>query len=185
MNNFYFFNFQEPISTVPNLSSETITCRKLIIDKNGNLTFSPIEEDIKYNSTINSIQFKESFIIYDCWNEIENDNVCKFNYNEEIIDNSDVIGGAVLECNKKEVKGDKDNNICCYYRIKFKNGNKTTGCLEINKYEFQRFRWALTDDQFDNNTNYNDKIIEIECKDKINKINNFYILLFLIIFFNL
>ena len=163
-----------------------ISCRKLTIDKNGKINSENITEDILYNNTIKSIQFKESFIIYDCWNEIEN--ACKFNSTENETDYTDTEESPFTaispeNCIKRETQGDKDN-ICCFYREKFENvPNKTYyGCLEINKYEIQKFKWALTDNLFKRNNGY---ILQIECNDKINKINKSFILLFLIIFINL
>ena len=179
-----------------NLNDSTasyINCKKLIIDKNGKLSIDNIKEENRYNNTIKSIKFNESFIIYDCWNEteIDNQNSCKYNSSENnsnenltestISDDPQKYEDGSIDCSKKEAKGDKDN-ICCHYRVKSENKLNNAGCLEINKYEFQRFKWAFSDYQYDNVRYINDTILEIECNDKINKINKFYILLFLIIF---
>ena len=129
-----------------------------------------------YNYNILSMQLNESFIIYDCLNSTDG---CIYR-NE---DNENLTFTSQQECKNRQIQGDKNDNICCYYRKKKGNENSIkTGCLEINKYEFQRFKWALSDEQFTSyeNNGTNDTIIEIECNDKIKKINIFNILLILI-----
>ena len=161
-------------------SDDYINCRKLTIYKNGTFKNDTKPQDISKNMTITSIQFNEYFIIYDCMNEItEND--CKFNNETK---SNELLGLALSPqtCINKDVS--VEDNICCYYRENVR-GIKSYGCLEVNKYEIQKFSRAFQDLQFDKkNSSYN-SIIEIVCNDKINKINKFIILFFLIIFINL
>ena len=168
-------------------SDDYINCTKLTIYKNGTFENGTISEYKSKNNTITSIQFNEYFIIYDCMNEIR-ENSCKFN-NENKSNDYYGMGLSAQTCNGKKVS--VDDNICCFYRKKFENNTKddnitSIGCLEVNKYEIQKFSRAFQDNQFDKkNNSYNSSIIEIECNDKINKINKYIILCFLIIFINL
>ena len=161
-------------------SNDYIDCTKLTIYKNGTFENGNINENINKNKTITSIQFNEKFVIYDCMNE-KTDNYCTF-YNEATLNGS--LGLSLTQtCTQKEVTF--EDNICCYYRKKV-NDNITYGCLEVNKYEIQKFNRVFKNNQFDQwNISYNNSIIEIECNDKINKINKFIIFIFLIIFINL
>ena len=192
INILFLINCEDSTTIVTTDSTEStpddINCRRLIIDKKGKINIDNITENSKYNNTIKSIQLNDYFIIYDCWNETENQNDCKYNTSEDLDkNNSDdsQITDTSLGCSKKIAKGDKDNNICCHYTVKLENKTNNYGCLEINKYEFQRFKWAFSDYQLDKSELYNDSIIEIECNDKINKINIIFIILFLIIFISL
>ena len=165
---------------------EKITCKKLTIDKYGKISKINIIENSTKNDSILSIQYNESFIIYDCLNNnAANDCI----YENPEIENEKERVMSRQDCIKRDIQGDKDKNICCYYVEKDTLKNHTiSGCLEINIYEFQRFKWALSYDQFIKNS-YNNKtnetFIEIECNDKINKINIFTALLFLITLINL
>ena len=157
-----------------------INCTKITIYKNGTFKNDTLR-NISKNMAITSIQFNDYFIIYDCMNEItEND--CTYNNENK---SNDYLGLALSPqtCINKNVR--VEDNICCYYRKKV-NDNITYGCLEVNKYEIQKFNRVFKNNQFDQwNISYNNSIIEIECNDKINKINKFIILIFLIIFINL
>ena len=163
------------------IETENITCKKLIIYKNGTLSNKTINEDKSKNNTIISIQSNKYFVIYDCLKNIT-DNDCT-SYNNNNSDESLSLSFSPHYCINKNTKGDKDN-ICCYYRENNSMGNISVGCLEVNQYEIHKFIRTFQDNNFENK-NYNESIIEIECNDKINKTNKFIILFFLILFINL
>ena len=74
------------------------------------------------------------------------------------------------------------DNICCNLRVKPKNESTVniSGCIEINKYEIERFKYSLSEHNFNNMKNEYIDIGILECASEINKIN---ILLILIIYF--
>ena len=161
------------------LNCET-QCLKITIFKNGTINKTCIEEP-PANKKSFSLEFNETFIIYDCLPEDQKK--CKFNISSDSILTSD---SSVENCKRQDTE-DKDS-ICCYYLEK-NSSNNTFGCREINKYEFERFKWGLNYDLFQNykfnNTNDSEIIAEIECNGKnlnLNKIIFFFILLIFLYF---
>ena len=155
---------------------EANQCLKITIFKNGTINKTCIKDPSYANRKSFSLEFNETFIIYDCLEEEKKK--CKFN----ISSNSSLTSDPSVENCKRQDTEDKDS-ICCYYLEKNISNENTYGCREINKYEFERFKWGLNYDLFQNykfNINGTEIIGEIECNGKnlnLNKIIFFFILL--------
>ena len=189
---YIFFN----ILTFINCKDEenyNFTCDRITINKNGIKT---IEENIisAKEDTIFSMKINESFVIYNCENDSltprDDENSCMHYYNYSV----DYSGEETFSpeqtpsinfCNRKNTRN-KDN-ICCHYIEKNNEKEKPISiCIELNKYEIQRFKWIISIENFDKyqRNQTNNSIVRIECNDEIYKLNKYIILFFFIIFIN-
>ena len=146
-------------------------CLKTIIYKNGSIEKYCIDDNKNNNQTITSIQYNESLIIYNC---IKEDYLKKCKY--DCIKNDTDFSKNVFNLDTKF-----EDNICCQIRIKQEGRVLTSGCIELNKYEIERFRWGIPSIQFENDEyNNSSPVAFIECNDKISKINIIKIIFLLI-----
>ena len=152
-------------------------CLKTIIYNNGSIEKYCIDDNKNKNQIITSIQYNESLIIYNCIEEGEGSlNDCKYDYIKNELDFS-------KNCFNLDTKF--EDNICCLIRIKHEGRVLTSGCIELNKYEIERFRWGISSIQFENDSNNNSSPVAIiECNDKISKINIIKIIFLLIMVIN-
>ena len=146
-------------------------CLKITIYKNGIVEKECIEDTIDKNyKERTSIQFNESFIIFDCLEEDKKES-CPYY--------GSIKGEAFNSgCSKYQLDGD---NICCNLRMKYNNA-RIGGCVEVNKFEIEKFKWILSDELFEKSNDTEDIIGQLECTSKLYKINLFLIL---IIYINL
>ena len=200
---FLFINIISNFFLYINCEDYNIKCEKMIINKNG-IIITRDTAKAKSN-TMFSINYGESFIIYNCdtkTNHDVNDCMSYYDYSDngnDIIDSTDSSLDSTpssldstsssldsipspSSCIKKKIKNE-DDNICCYYRKK-NSAKIIPGCIELNKYEIERFKWNTPDLNF-SNYNQSDKfIIQFECESELFKLNKYIFLIFFIIFFN-
>ena len=189
---YIFFN----ILTFINCEDEenyNFTCDRITINKNGIKT---IEENITTakEDTIFSMKINESFVIYNCENDSQtprdDEYSCMYYYNHQVnYSNAETFSPeqtpSINFCNRKHTRN-KDN-ICCHYNEKNNETNYTISqCIELNKYEIQRFKWIISIENFEKyqRNQTNNSIVRIECNNEIYKLNKYIILIFFIIFIN-
>ena len=157
---------------------------KITIHKNGTIETEEIVNE--NNISITSIYYNESFIIYNYVNVSDLDNsYCMYYYNYSSSNNDTTQYNFVdvpsqSSCTGKKPRDKDTDNICCYYRQKSNTTGIKYGCIEINKYEIERFKWGISDILY-NDYNESDIIMQIECNEKIYKTTNKYIILFIIL----
>ena len=151
---------------------ENITCEKIILNKNGiirhNSSIITVINATKKNAMVFSIDKREEFIIFNCYNKSKNDSDdCMYYYGDNYNDspNNELEAPSPSFCRRRNTAN--KNNICCHYREKkiITNDIKTISrCLELNKYEIERFKWIISDNTFNNfNTSNNSVMHEICC----------------------
>ena len=151
-------------------------CLKITIYNNGTIDKEcVVDEDYIKKDIRTSIALKNTLIIFDCAKKNStNYNKCQYNLND---------GTNNLDVNQCKDNGtsDEKNNECCYFKEKYNNND---GCIEVNKYEYERFKWnGIIRDNFSNiNNDSTEKIGYIECNSNISKIN-ILILINLLIFY--
>jgi hypothetical protein len=188
---FLFINIISNIFLYINCEDYNITCEKMIINKNGTITNDKAKA--KKNYTTFSIYNGESFIIYYCYDNKTNlDKMYCMSYYNNSDNNKDIDSidntPSPSSCMKK--KTNDEDSICCHYRKKIiDNGTKVdAGCIELNKYEIERFKWNIPDPTFysynETNNIENKSIIQFECESELFKLNKYIFLIFFIIFFN-
>ena len=183
---FLFINIISNIFLYINCEDFNITCEKMIINKNGIITNDTTKAK---NNTMFSINYGESFIIYNCDNNKTNfnDNDCMFYYDYNNSKRSSLDSApSPSSCMKRKTRN-KDDNICCHYRKKKRIENSTeviSGCIELNRYEKERFKWNIPDSKYNKYNETNNYIIQFECKSELFKLNQYIFLIFFIIFFN-
>ena len=176
--NYYLFNFIKIFliinifyfcQTQDEQDEENSTCLKIILYKNGTKDKESVENlvDIeKYKDY--SIVFEDKIIIFKCE---------KNGAVECIYDN---ISSSCSELDTTN----KDYNCCQLKEYNNATGQENETCIEINKYEFERFK-GLGEEQFKENLkNEKNNLAVLICFSKLYKINKFLLFLFLLIFSN-
>lgn len=162
------------------ISKENCTneeCLKIILYNNGTINKTCVMNDYIKKDIRTSIVLNDMFIIFDCLKkDSTNYNKCQYNLND-VTNNLDE-----KEC-KNIGTSDDDNNECCYLEESYNNNNNNS-CIEVNKYEYERFKWNdIIRDNFSNiNSDFSEKQGYIKCNSNISKIN-ILILISLLIFY--
>ena len=166
INIFYFCQTQDEDCII-----ENSTCLKIILYKNGTIDKECVPNlvDIeKYKDDPYSIAFDDKIIIFEC----EKNETVECIYNN--------TNSPCSELNTTN----KDYNCCQLKEYNNATGKENETCIEINKYEFERFK-GLGEKQFKENLNDKKNNISILiCFSKLYKINKSLLFLFLLIFSN-
>ena len=157
-------------------------CFKITIDINGTINKYCIKNENNKTNIKTSIFVNNTFIIFDCMKkDDEKSKKCQYknNSNETYSSISDEPSSS--NCIQKETSND-NNNDCCYFVEKNNDADINFGCIEVNKYEYERFKWSgIISEKFNNYSNFIGIKGYIECNSHISKIN-ILILISIIIF---
>ena len=131
-----------------------------------------------------SINYGEEFIIYNCEDKTNlNADYCMFYYDYDSTVPSIGNTSSSSFCMRKKIKN--EDNICCHYRKKKGIENEVnSGCIELNKFEIERFKWNIPDSKFESYNDPDKYIIQFECESELFKLNKYIFLILFIIFFN-
>ena len=167
----YFFAFCKEQDYIEDKCGEK-KCLRIILYNNG-LIEEKCEQQDDYISEPMTITLEDKIIIYQCKNKEGFE--CK--YNPQMKYNNSSI------CLTKNVTS-KENSCCYIIQKEIKNNtiyHQQESCIEINKYEFERYR-GINESKYDSINDNNTNISVLICFGKLNKINKFLILFLLIIF---
>ena len=182
-------NGEETDGSLINMTRENCSdeeCFIITIDMNGTINKDCIKNEYNKENKAKikktSIFSNNTFIIFDCIStQDEEYKKCYYKYNSKETNWS--ISDEPSPSNCKKNKKSNNDNDCCY--LVEKNDTDTNfGCIEVNKYEYEKFKWSgIIREQFGNLKDLTEAKGYIECNSHISKINILILISIFIFYF--